>query len=118
MLNLSNALEAIPNRIPKLLLSEKKIMTAFFMSKMTVPNENEDGPIVYWNLKFVEFLEFIGRLAWLKYQDTSNHKSWTMVQKVENIIDGLLAYINGQRIDPSVMNQVESDSDDDYCNNY
>ena len=80
---------------------------------MTVPNENEDGPVHYWHLKFVEFLEFIGRLAWLLYQDTSKH-SWTMVQKMEPVLDGLMSYIGTTKEDPTTINQVSSESDDDY----
>ena len=69
MLNFSNLLEVIISHIPKFEghFSERKIIKAHFMSKMTVPNENEDGILEYWHLKFVEFLEFICRLAWLKY---------------------------------------------------
>ena len=81
---------------------------------MTVVNENDDGALLYWHLKLVEFLEFIGRLAYYKYQDTPEHTAWTMVQKIEVILDGLMSYIGAQRIDPAAMNMIESDSDDDY----
>ena len=37
------------------------------LSKMTVEKENEHGPKEYFCIKFVEFLEFIGRIAWLKF---------------------------------------------------
>ena len=39
------------------------------MSKMTVPNENDNGSD-YENLKFVEFLEMISRAAHYKYEGT------------------------------------------------
>ena len=59
MLSMSCLCEVLMTCIPKLKISERKIYQAFFLSKMTVPNENEDGPVHYWHLKFVEFLEFI-----------------------------------------------------------
>ena len=75
------------------------------MSKMTVGDENEHGPIKYWHLEFVEFLEFIGRLAWLLHQDTPKHKSWTMVQKIEVVLDDLMAYIGTTKEDPTALDQ-------------
>ena len=73
MLSMSNLCEVMLNSMPKLKLTERKVYQAFFLSKMTVANENEDGPKKYWNLEFVEFLEFICRVAWLVHQDTPMH---------------------------------------------
>ena len=46
---------------------QKQILFCYGMSKMTITNENEnaDG---YRTIKFVEFLEMIGRIADLKFQ--------------------------------------------------
>ena len=51
-------------------LTENKIVQAFFLSKMTVANENVDANFEYTFMHRPEFLEFIGRLAWLKYLNT------------------------------------------------
>ena len=51
-------------------ITDEMIVQAFFLSKMTVVNENEHANYEYTYLHKPEFLEFIGRLAWLKYFDT------------------------------------------------
>lgn len=51
-------------------LTDKKIVQAFFLSKMTVINENNDANFEYTYIQKPEFIEFIGRLAWLKYVGT------------------------------------------------
>jgi len=41
------------------------------MSKMTMPDENqENAHELYMTLKFVEFLEIIGRVAHVKFQNS------------------------------------------------
>ena len=37
------------------------------MSKMTISDELRDGPLEYTHLKYVEFLEFIGRIAYVYF---------------------------------------------------
>ena len=48
---------------------------------MTVEEENEVGPFEYNTVKFVEFLEFIGRLAYYKFKDTEHHNSMSFASK-------------------------------------
>ena len=48
---------------------------------MTVEEENEDGPLDYNIVKFVEFLEFIGRVAYAKFKDTERHETMAMESK-------------------------------------
>ena len=50
----------------KVELSVKEVRFSFGMSKMTVRDEigNREE---YEKLRYVEFLEFIGRIAWTKY---------------------------------------------------
>ena len=67
MMPLANLCEVLTTWLPKLKITERKIYAAFWLSKMTCADENEDGPVQYWHLKFVEFLEFICRLAYLYY---------------------------------------------------
>ena len=61
--------------------------TVFGLSKMTCPNENEDGPTEYSQIRFVEFIEMIGRAADYKYRDK---KSWPLEQKCFHMIELLL----------------------------
>ena len=51
-------------------LSIRQVQAAFILSKMTVEKENEQGPKDYFCIKFVEFLDFIGRIALAKFKDT------------------------------------------------
>ena len=52
---------------PDINLSKQKVIQAYGLSKMTVPRETEDGPTEYNSMIFVEFLEMIGRIAYLKF---------------------------------------------------
>ena len=44
-------------------VNDKDVVKAFGMSKMTVVDETDDGEKKYDRLYFVEFLEFLGRVA-------------------------------------------------------
>jgi len=55
-------------------LTDKKIVQAFFLSKMTVISENNDANYEYTYIHKPEFIEFIGRLAWVKYEGTYLHE--------------------------------------------
>ena len=46
------------------------IRIAFFLSKMTVVDEKEEAEFEYNYLAFVEFLEFVARVAHLFFADT------------------------------------------------
>ncbi len=49
-------------------INEAEVQFAFGMSKMSVTNEPSNY-VQYKIMQFVEFLEFIGRLADAKYKD-------------------------------------------------
>ena len=49
-------------------MGERSVIQAFFMSKMTVVEESEDANYEYTYLHWPEFIEFIGRLAQVKYR--------------------------------------------------
>lgn len=70
------------------------------LSKMTVEKENEHGPKEYFCIKFVEFLEFIGRIAWLKFQDSVKHDAWGLDKKCYEVLTCLFRFIDAQPIDP------------------
>lgn len=51
-------------------LIEKESIFCYGMCKMTVPQESEETTAKYKRLAFVEFLEFIGRVAEMKYRNS------------------------------------------------
>ena len=46
------------------------IVKAFYLSKMTVILETEQSNYEYTYMHWPEFLEFLPRLAWIKYRKT------------------------------------------------
>ena len=89
------------------------IKRCFGMSKMT----NRDAAhsrAVETRLYFVEFLEFVGRIAveyWNYFPDT---ETIPLAQKVEFVIDQLLPTIGLYRNWVPRVEESESESDDDY----
>ena len=71
-------------------LSYKDSTFAYGMSKMTVKNEMEKGVNPYKKLLFVEFLEFIGRCAALKYRRSSEPLYLKIEKLLENANSNLL----------------------------
>ena len=69
------------------------IVQAFFLSKMTVVNENDYANYEYTYLHQPEFLEFIGRLAWLKYLGTYLSDVWPLIKKMRVIMRALFGII-------------------------
>ena len=94
-------------------LNEKDATYCYGMSKMTVPNENDDAKR-YNSLYFVEFLEMIGRVADLKFQG-SELQDIPLHNKIEYIIDDLFVLIPGaKRTLVSFEPEEETESDSDY----
>jgi hypothetical protein len=83
------------------------------MSKMTyaVETNHQDG---YYNqFKFVEFLELCGRVAHHKYSGPA-YAGMTLAQKLEPVLDEILALKGITRIEPQITIVDESESDRDY----
>jgi len=97
-----------------LLLTEQMIVQAFFLSKMTVANENDDANYEYTYIHRPEFLEFIGRLAWLKYKDTYLNDSWSLIKKMKVVMTVLFEMVGLAVQEPPELEMIVSDSDDDY----
>jgi hypothetical protein len=98
--------------------SRKKVGIAFGLSKMVVADENDHGPEEYEHIRLVEFMEMIGRVAQLKYEDTPMDKQWPLSTKVFNIVDGLLKNwtgINARSPDEDDGTETESDREYFYC---
>ena len=64
-------------------LTDRTIRKCFYLSKMTVVDEKRNGDLEYSHLEFVEYLEFIGRLAHHYFEGTSQHLEWYLDQKIE-----------------------------------
>ena len=95
-------------------LIEKDAIYCFGMCKMSVIFEQENM-WQYKQLKFVELLELMGRIAYQKFKDHPDmHDSMSLAQKIEHVLDVVLKMVGVERKD--VQNNVveESESDDDY----
>ena len=88
--------------------------TAYVLSKMTIVDEGTlDALITYNKLIYVEFLEFLSRIAEL-YFAGSEMEDLTLNAKLEYLLDELLPIINVKRIKQETVIEEYSDSDDDY----
>ena len=72
-------------------MPDKDVTKAFGMSKMTVIDETDDGEKKYDRLYFVEFLEFLGRLAYAKFEN-SELEGLPLKDKLTNLLEELFAY--------------------------
>ena len=85
------------------------------MSKMTIIEEKNNGPLEYTHIKMVEFLEFIGRLSYYFFETTSQHLEWQLHQKIEVILGQMLAAVELKMEVPWAAEHAHiSDSDDEY----
>jgi hypothetical protein len=75
-------------------ISEIEVKFCYGMCKMTVVNEALNYK-EYGRLQFVEFLEFIGRVAQSKFKHSGD--SLPLAQKVEYVLDDLFAGFGLQR---------------------
>ena len=66
--------------IPK--MGEAKVQQAFYMSKMTLIQECDFANVEYTYLHWPEFLEFIGRLAQVKYHKSYQDDAWSLPKKI------------------------------------
>ena len=81
---------------------------------MTVANENDDANYEYTYIHRPEFLEFIGRLAWLKYKDTYLNDSWPLIKKMHVVMTVLFEMVGVKVQEPPELEMCVSESDDDY----
>lgn len=73
-----------------ILKQEKHVEYCFAMSHMTVSYECKE-PWAYDKLSFAEFLELCGRVAQYKFKDDPNVSSLDLQQKLEFVLDEILA---------------------------
>jgi len=74
-------------------VNDRQAVFAYGMSKMTVKNEMDNGLTSYKKMVFVEFLEFIGRIANERYKSYSE----PLAMKIEKVLDKLLAVVGYSR---------------------
>jgi hypothetical protein len=93
-------------------ISEPDVKQCFGLSKMTVYDEGRYGAN-YTKMLFVEFLEFIGRLAHSKFKYDPTK---ALCSKIEDLLDELLPnhWLNLTRNDVDVQVEEISESDEDY----
>lgn len=89
------------------------IRACFYLSKMTVTDEKKDGNMEFTHIKFVEFLEFIGRLSHAYYETTSHHFEWLLHEKIECVLGLLFKPANLLVKKPETRDEFVSDSDED-----
>ena len=77
-------------------MNARDAVMCYGMSKMTVVFEMAKGPNPYKKMQFVEFLEFIGRVAEEKYKLVED---WPLYQKIERVLDELLPIVGSRRND-------------------
>ena len=84
------------------------------MSKMTVIEEsNPDAASAYHKMVYVEFLEFLARIAELYFEE-SEMEDLELHIKLEYLLDELLPMIGAKRVRQETVIEEFSESDDDY----
>jgi hypothetical protein len=95
-------------------VSEMDVRFCFGMCKMTIVIEST-GYKEYTKLQFVEFLEFVGRLAYSKFKHSSSDMaSMSLASKIEYLLDDLLTGFGFTRKEVEIAVEEFSESDDDY----
>lgn len=99
-------------RDSSLRLIEKDAIYCYGMCKMSVTLESVDT-WQYRQLKFVELLELVGRIALHEFKNTDN-EGIVLEKKIEYILDILLKMVEMKRNDVNIQVIDESESDDEY----
>lgn len=92
----------------------KNVVTCLGLSKMSVPDENIAGPVEYASLRYVELLEGIVRIAYMRQQNKPEHYSWSTGQKVRSLLETLLPFFGFNYEEPDTALVYSTESDDDY----
>ena len=96
-------------------LGPQSVIYCFGMSKMTRCVEKDQKSFESTQqLEHVEFLEFIGRLSFAKFQGSELEEQLNLAQKIEYILDDILPLVGLKRQDPLVEEVSSEESEDDY----
>ena len=91
-------------------MNERDTLYCYGMSKMTIIDEKNQSKR-YNKLELVEFAEFIGRVADLKYKDSLQ---LDLGQKIEFVLDDIFLLVDYKRNEKEKFEEECSESDDDY----
>lgn len=101
-------------RLTPIGLLDKEAVYCYGMSKMTVQDESVDLNMKYQRIQYVEFLEFIARVAVVKCKGTQI-EALPLARKIEFVLDQLLTLVGEKRRTVSLDKENEqSESDDEY----
>ncbi len=92
-MSFADATGLMTKELPELDLRLKDVVTCYGLSKMTVANEMQfKGVNPYLKMQFVEFLEYVGRVADFKYAEMDA----PLYQKIEEILKVVFSVINAK----------------------
>lgn len=94
-------------------VAERYFRTCYALCKMPVQNEEHEME-QYKAIVFVEYLEFLGRLAEFKFKDQPSIQEEPLVTRCEYLLDALFFLVGEERRDTFAVLADESASDDDY----
>ena len=95
-------------------LTRATIRQAFALCKMSVINElDKKSQVTYIQITFVEFLEFLARIAELHFKDTEMEEL-LLSEKIGFMLDDLLTVVGCERVVQKIVIEEFSESDDDY----
>ena len=96
-------------------ISPNQIMYCFGMCQMTTCFE-KDKKVAdsQTQLLFVEFLEFVGRIAHVKFEGSELEEQLNLAQKIEYILDDILPLAHQKRREPLIEQASSEESESDY----
>jgi len=108
-MNKANCLDLM-SKNSKIIADENKVNYCYGMSKMHLVYETSQKHL-YEEMKYVEFLEFIGRCAYAKYKDDTEAD---MTEKLKMLLDELMPTFGMTRKEVENEEEELSESDPDY----
>ena len=97
------------SKTTKIIPDENKVSYCYGMSKMHLIQETTQKQI-YDEMKYIEFVEFLGRCAHAKFTDEEDH----IAEKLKMLLDELFPSFGMQRIEVEEEEEEMSESDPDY----
>ena len=95
-------------------ITDRMLRVSFFLSKQTVVDEKEDGEFEYLHVSFLEFAEFLARLAHAFFEETPQHFEWLLYAKLSQMLRWVFAPLGLRLVVPEERDGFQSESDDDY----
>ena len=90
------------------------INEAFGMSQIHIVNEFDKNSLQDYNkLTYLEFLEFLARIAELYFEE-SEMEDLDLHVKIEYLLDEILPLVDAKRVKQTTVIEEFSESDDDY----